>query len=324
MLSNLNKKFNSIRKNYPAYVRRYLWPLPKFRREIVVMIDGKLPHGGLTDRFRNILSVYSYCKKNDIPFKLFYDYPCDLTAYLLPNQYDWRIKASELSSHFLDTKEIVLYVIPYNLSDEDFKKRNNEAHIKLLNEELGKKRKVQYHLYGNSFFAEGQYSELFKELFKPSSYLEQRINQWLNCISEPYEAVTLRFQQLLGDFEEGNFVVLPVDERNELIQKCLSKIKELYVVSYFSTQKILVTSDSPSFLAEVSKLPFVFVIPGKMEHMDFTHNADVEMNVKSFVDLFLLMKAKKITLLRTGKMYKSGFPGFAAELGGIGYNEIYF
>lgn len=324
MLSNLNKKFNSIRKNYPAYVRRYLWPLPKFRREIVVMIDGKLPHGGLTDRFRNILSVYSYCKKNDIPFKLFYEYPCDLTSYLLPNQYDWRITSTELSSHVLDTKEIFLYVIPYNLPDEDFKKRNNEAHLRLLNDELVKKRKVQYHLYGNSFFAEGQYSELFKELFKPSSYLEQRVNQCMNNISESYEAVTLRFQQLLGDFEEGNFDILSTNEQKELIQKCVSKIKELYVVGFFSTQKILVTSDSPSFLAEVSNLPFVFIIPGKMEHMDFTHNSDVEMNAKSFVDLFLLMKAKRITLLRTGKMYKSGFPAFAAELGSIKFVEISF
>ena len=248
----------------------------------------------------------------------------DLTSYLLPNQYDWRIKASELSSHILDTKEIVLYVTPYNLSDEDFKKRNNEAHLRLLNDELDKKKKVQYHLYGNSFFAEGQYAELFKELFKPSLYLKQRINQCLNSISGPYEAITLRFQQLLGDFEEGDYTILPSDERNDLIKKCVSKIKELYVVGYFSTLRILVTSDSPSFLAEVSKLPFVYIIPGKMEHMDFTHNADVDMNAKSFVDLFLLMKAKRITLLKTEKMYKSGFPAFAAELEGIRYNEIFF
>ena len=50
-------KLRAIIKDFPAYVKRYLWPLPKFRREIVVMVDGVHSHGGLTDRFRNILSV---------------------------------------------------------------------------------------------------------------------------------------------------------------------------------------------------------------------------------------------------------------------------
>ena len=61
-----------------AYVRRYLWPLPKFRRELVAMVDGVHKHGGLTDRFRNMLSLYSYCKGKGIPFKIYYLYPCEL------------------------------------------------------------------------------------------------------------------------------------------------------------------------------------------------------------------------------------------------------
>lgn len=324
MLNNLIEKFNSIRKNYPAYVRRYLWPLPKFRREVVVMIDGKLPHGGLTDRFRNILSIYSYCKSNNIPFKVYYHYPCDLESILEPNEYDWRIKSSRLSHHFLDSKELILYVNPYNLPDAEFKRKNNEEHLKLLNDEFSKKRNIQYHLYGNAFFAEGHYSELYKELFKPSPYLKKRIENVLINMQEPYEAITLRFQQLLGDFSEGNFEILPKEERMALLKVCISKIEDLYNNGYFSTNRVLVTSDSPTFIEEIKNLSFVYTIPGKMEHMDFTKNLDLDMNAKSFIDLFLLMKAKKITLLRTGKMYKSGFPAFAAELGGAGYNEIHF
>lgn len=48
------------------------------------------------------------------------------------------------------------------------------------------------------------------------------------------------------------------------------------------------------------------------------------MNSKSFVDLFALMNAKKVTQLRTGKMMTSGFPKFAAELGRIKYELINF
>lgn len=58
--------------------------------------------------------------------------------------------------------------------------------------------------------------------------------------------------------------------------------------------------------------------------MDFTRNPDVEMNAKPFLDLFLLMRSKRLTQLMTGKMYRSGFPVIAAELGGNPYNEIVF
>ena len=322
MFNSIYKKISTVFSNYPAYIKRYIWPLPKFRKEIVVMIDGKLPHGGLTDRFRNILSIYSYCKSNNIPFKVYYHYPCDLESILEPNEYDWRIKSSRLSHHFLDSKELVLYVNPYNLPDAEFKRKNNEEHLKLLNDEFSKKRNIQYHLYGNAFFAAGHYCELYKELFKPSPYLKKRIEHVLINMQEPYEAITLRFQQLLGDFSEGNFEILPEKERTELLKECISKIEDLYSNGYFSTNSILVTSDSPTFIEEVKKLSFVYTIPGKMEHMDFTKNPDLEMNAKAFVDLYLLMNAKRITLLKIGKMYKSGFPAFAAELGNVLFNEI--
>lgn len=84
-------------RDFPAYVERYLWPLPKFRREVVVMVDGRYTHGGLTDRFRNILSVYDFCKENRLRFRHWYSYPCDLRLLLEPARYDWRIDKRELS-----------------------------------------------------------------------------------------------------------------------------------------------------------------------------------------------------------------------------------
>ena len=172
--------------------------------------------------------------------------------------------------------------------------------------------------------ASPNYNQLYKELFKPSQHLSERINLCRKHLSRPYEAVTLRFQQLLGDFKEGNFQILPESERNCLILLCKNKISELYDNGYFHTKKILVTSDSPSFLQEIGKLQYVFTIPGKMEHMDFTQNRDIEVYLKSFVDLLMLSEAKRITLLKTGQMYRSGFPRFAADLGQIPFNEFFF
>lgn len=321
-------KFSYIRANWRAYVKRYLWPLPRFKREVVVMVDGKLPHGGLTDRFRNILSIYSYCKTNEIPFKVYYNYPAPLTNYLVPNKYDWVIWSKNLSYHIWGSKEIVLYVNELPGAGEEKSSRardyHNSLHLTTLDQELSKKRRLQYHVYGNAFFARGQYKSLFEDLFQPSAYLAKRLEAFRNSFSEPYESVTLRFQMLLGDLEEGAFEVLGRQQQEELLENCIKKIDELWRGNYFSTPKILVTSDSSRFISRISSKEYVYTIPGKMEHMDYTQNLDIEMNAKPFLDLFLLMQSKRLTQLITGKMYKSGFPAFAAELGGRPYVELVF
>lgn len=318
-------KLRAFIKDFPAYVKRYLWPLPKFKREIVVMVDGVHSHGGLTDRFRNILSVYEYCKENNIPFRLYYVYPCDLQQFLLPKAYDWTIKSSELSYSYYDSKELILYVRPIeNVEPSEMIRINNEEHLYLLKDEMKRNKKIQYHLYGNTCLAAGHYQESWNELFIMTPFLEAHINQVRQNFKEPYESVTLRFQQLLGDFEEGNFETLSEDARDELIQTCIDKINDLYHTGYFSTPKVLITSDSQTFLKRVKELSFVYTIPGKLEHMDFTRNDNLEVNVKPFIDLILLSKAQRLTLLKVGKMYKSGFPAFAAELGKKHYNELLY
>ena len=327
-MKNLRTKISTIYKNFPAYIKRYIWPLPKFKKQVVVMIDGTQCHGGLTDRFRHIMSIYSYCKENNLKFRLFYNYPCNLQLLLRPNKYDWRIQKKEISYNYFDYKELYLYVEVAKgekyLSTTTINNNNNN-HLNILSKELSKKDKTQYHIYGNTYFAKGKYRELFYELFTPTKYLKNRIELYRKQLYEPYEAITLRFQQLLGDFKEGEYAILSEKEKNTLITKCTNKIDALYKEGYFSTKKILVTSDSPTFLNEIQKsLPYVYIIPGKMEHMDFTNNDDLEMNSKSFIDLFLLSESQKLTLLRTGLMYPSGFPQFAAELGNKPYNEIIF
>lgn len=319
-------KYKDIVNNRKAYIHRYIWPLPLFRQEMVVMVDGKMSHGGLTDRFRNILSVYDYCKHHELPFKIYYVYPCDLRLILTPSSYDWIINANELSHHFADSKELTLYVKPIETypDEERFTAENNLTHTAILDNAIRKYHHTQFQLYGNCMLAKGKYKALFEELFTPTAYLQERINQCLVHMKEEYEAVTLRFQQLLGDFEEGGFKVLPYDEKENLINKCIHKIIQLRKDGFFTTKKLLVTSDSSTFIRRVSNIPDIYTISGEMKHMDFTKDNSLTMNVKPFVDLFLLAKAKRLTLLRTGEMYKSGFPEFAAELGGKPFQEISF
>lgn len=318
IISLCKKSLIALFKDFHSYRTRYL-ALPQHRKEAIVMIDGSRTHGGLTDRFRHILSIYSYCKEQNIPFYINYTYPCDLTKILVPNMYDWRIKSSRITSVWYDYKELNL-----DVSCNKACNLYNEEHIKILNDNLLSESKVQYHIYGNSYFAEGKYKVLFDELFKPSATLMEKLIKIKENLPNEYDSVTLRFQNLLGGFNEGTYPELKEDEKEKLIQKCINKIEELYRSQYFSTDKILVTSDSKIFIERVRSLVYVATIPGDMEHMDYTNSSDIDMNCKSFIDLYMLKDAKHLTLLLTGDMYNSGFPKFAAELGGKTVNHILF
>lgn len=308
--------------SHSELLRRYFWPFPKFKREVIVFIDGP-GHGGLTDRIRNILSVYFVCKEYAMPFRLFYTYPYDLSTFLSPNQYDWRITAKDISYHFLDSKTIYLWVdkIESDLRHQDWIKRR---HLMTLREIATSKKRIQYHIHGNSYLAEGKYRSLFFELFRPASLLNDRLSEISCRLPADYEGVTFRFQNLLGDFKEYDFMPLPPDEQKVLINACINKIKNLHDCGFFCTEHILVTSDSVSFLKHACVLPYVHIIPGKTGHPDCNEKKDLDTDLKPFLDLFLLAKAKRITLLKTGKMYESGFPKFAAELGGIPYSIVHF
>ena len=58
----------------------------------VAMVDGKQYHGGMCDRFKGMVSLYAYCKQRGIEFRILYNYPFDLSEYLVPSSYDWRLK----------------------------------------------------------------------------------------------------------------------------------------------------------------------------------------------------------------------------------------
>lgn len=309
-------------RDFPAYVERYLWPLPKFRREVVVMVDGRYTHGGLTDRFRHILSVYDFCRQNGLRFRLWYCYPCDLRLWLEPAEYDWRIDRKDLSFSCYDSREVSLWVDPVTAArgEEEIRRR----HLEKLESIAKSRRCIQYHVIGNTFLSRGRYRALFFELFRPSERLATALDAVQASLPPFYEAAVFRFRNLMGDFPEKKAPVLPEAERELLLEQCIEKLKELYRQGGFSTQRILVTSDSATFLQCAARLPFVDTLPGHPVHVDCARQGDPKPDLKSLVDLYMLMRSRRITLLLTGNMYDSGFPRFAAELGGCPFETLRF
>lgn len=289
-------------------------PKPQLKTGVVMKVDGRTMHGGLSDRLRGICSVYHWCKLHQVPFYIHFTYPFCLQDYLAPAQVNWLIADDELSHHPKQAEPmmLMLHLVPSKL------------HKLLLNHLEKKARQKQLHVYSNTVMFDSLYSQTSHELFRPVPALEAAVAQQIRKIGKPFTAMVLRFQQLLGDFKEGDYAVLPAAEREALIERCLAKVDELHR-SHCPERPVLITSDSTTFLeAATRRLPYVRIISGKVVHMDYTLDATFEVYLKSFVDMYTLAEAEKIFLLRTGQMYRSGFAQRAAAINNTLYEYVNF
>lgn len=287
------------------------------RPGVVVMVDGRTMHGGMSDRLRGMASLYGYCKQRGIPFYIHHTYPFRLSDYLKPNEVDWLMADEELSycSSKAQPVALMLHLIPSKL-------HRLYLHHLLGNEAWQHK---QFHIYSNTLLDDAHYKANFHALFTPAPDLARAVEHECEAMGKQgFVGIVLRFQQLLGDFEEGDFAVLPEEERRPLIDKCLAKIEEIHARHDDGCQ-VLVTSDSHTFLeAAQSRLPYVHIISGQLVHMDYSAHAGHDAYMKSFVDMLTLSHASRIYLLRTGQMYKSGFALRAAAINGVPYEYVNF
>jgi len=288
--------------------------LQKEKLAIYMVLKETTFSGGLSDRFRAMTSIYAECKRQHIPFKINFG-TLNLIDYLVPNQYDWTIEEKDICFDTNSVYPCTLLTYHSNLKNPIQRWSQNT----ILKHYL-KKNYQQIHIYSNMVAEDGQYGKLFHELFKPSELLQQQLNLRLQEIGgkQTYIAMVFRFRQLLGDFKEGG-ETLPEKERKAYIKRCIETVQQQHQKN--SDCKILVTSDSSTFLQAVQEQPYVYIIPGKVVHIGFSFDADKMTYMKSFIDYYMLSYAKKVILVRDKKMYHSGFALRAALLNQAEYQE---
>lgn len=320
--------FNLLRLRYWQKNKRYIEPLytneagvSKYPGLVVCMCDGRFRSGGLGDRIHGILSLYVFCKDNSIPFKVNFCEPFRLKEYLEPNEVDWDIEPEDLCYDLHGTKAMMM-ACSFK-ANGGTQQQEADYMYRYLNNVIKKNSSKEYHIYTNMHYAcrPDMYSELFHKLFKPTKPLVDAIKWNKEQIGCKYVSVTLRFQNLLGDFAEGKYPTLPVDQQDTLIKKVKNKIIELHGIKH-PDMKILVTSDSRRFLDVIDKESWVYTIPGKLVHMSYTPVHDFETHLKSFVDLFMLADAEKLYLMVTGDMFHSGFAESASLINNHPYEVI--
>ncbi len=324
LLYNHIASTRGIKTYFSKYYKKNVFEISPSWGGVFVVINGCVTHGGLTDRLRGILSVYSLTKKLNVDLHISWSFPFNLEKYLQISEYDWRIPQSGISYN-------LKYVLPIYI-DSVYKRYNIEENKEsiyqehLLRKTIKKVSKYrQVHIYSNAHVNTNEFSLLYKELFKPSPLLKDEIDKSKVLLGDHYHALVFRFRQLLGDFEENDrSAILNINDKEKLLNKCILFLNN-YLISNENI-KVLVSSDSLSFLKRIRNVSNrIVVFPQAVYHMDVKHiNDDNNKFLKSFNDFYLLMGADSICLCITGDMYKSGFAEFAALVGGGEYNEILF
>lgn len=274
----------------------------------VYMADGLMLHGGLTDRIRGILTTYEYLKAKGIPFFIHWVHPFNLEDYLVPSgAVDWRISSDRIS---YSRREAFPVVILESLRPQTH--LVNRLRLKMAL--TGRLR--QTHIYSNADNAKGHYRRLYEELFRPSELLQREIDSNLKAIGAKYWAFTFRCLNLLGDFVEHDNTTLDSEGQEALLERIWSEFQRI-AADVPAGYRILVTSDSRKLLDYMEeKDERIYIVPGDVKNIDLSKGEFKDAWLKTFTDQQLIMLAEKVYLMRTGRMYRSGFPRFAAEIGG--------
>lgn len=275
---------------------------------VLCIYDGMVRAGGLADRLKGIIGTYYMAKQKKIPFKLYFISPFNLSYYLVPNSYNWSIDEKEICKNINNVELVILD----NTQDSDYQIRKQQEYLERKIRKCGK----QIHVYTNASFSYGlEYAELFGQLFKPSERLQRSIQKQINLLGESYLSVSCRFLDLLNDFNEtfSTGKVLSKDDIDELLSRIKKIIEELHHDS--PDKKILVNSDSITFLNSVNELDYTYIIPGNITHIDANQDeSSYEYFEKTFLDFFLIANAERIYLIKSKEMFKSGYPYAASKV----------
>lgn len=302
----------NFRKDY-SFVAPRIHKL-KGKQLIVFRVDGKTAHGGLSDRLRGLMAAYYYAQKVGADFRILWNSPFLLEDYFEPATFDWRVDEKSLSHNILDVA--VRFQNDYSRIANDEK-----TFLKLM-----KSTKPEIHVYINTTIHEELYCQYFNELLKPTDVLSKAVNVHLEKLGgqKQYVSMSFRFIGLLGDFKDHDSdrpVLTDPREKQAYINLCLQALETIHKLH--EGKRILVTTDSPIFLEETSKLPYVYVVPGTIDHIDSNSKKSEDVFLKTFLDFMLIVHAEMSYAYTTGLMFgQTKFAKTAALFGGHDYKIL--
>ncbi len=291
---------------------------------VIVMIDGKVSHGGLADRLRGIASVYIVCKKMGLDFKLHFVNPFPISEIYDTNKVDWKISPSDISYNKYSSKAYYLM----NDNKYYYGESGEKAFIDILNSDY-----KQLHIYTNSLLSLdcGKFQESYHELFTLTESFNNELKQHTNILGDDFICVGARFAGSLGDFRDACSDLLSPEEQIKLMCDCKSKIQNIH--NEHPSQKILLATDSERFIDYLKDEEYIYTIDGARTHIDndkyrqpgFVISDDEYEKIKTTcLDYILISRSSNIFQIQGPGMWQGGFTLSASKINNRPYTIIKF
>lgn len=276
------------------------------KKRIIICFNGVLPHGGLVDRLKGIVSFYEISKILEYDFYIQFDNPFQLDVFLEPNSVSWMIDKSAIKYYPISTK-IIYIVNDFNINPlEEIK--SSSAHTFLVYANIDYSKKMYPEL--NEKELETKWRLNFNELFKKSKLLSDKLDA---IETDKYISIHTRFTNLMGDFVDSSVKTISENEKETLLLKLQKEIK---VILSKTDYKCYVFSDSVHFLNYIKQNLAVSIVGGNPFHMDnFKGDSTLEANLKTLLDFFMIANSETVYFLKVGSMYSSSFSKYAAIIG---------
>jgi len=261
---------------------RFTLTARKGKNRTVFMADGTINHGGLTDRYKGILTSYYLSKKHTSDFSIFYISPIHYSNIWHSEQ----INISKLSIHPFRFKIWYIYSLNQledfmNLNEKKYKRRTNliyanenilaylyengkwEKHTKALNAELDL---LGVNLVKNSF--------------------EANYNQYLD---KDFELLHFRCLNYLNDFDDSRLTGIPEDRIEHTLDLLLQNLK----AKYKNLEKKVFLSDSRRLLHYFDAKGYTVFSTETTKHMD-NIGPPKEEYFKGYQENYLITLSKSI------------------------------
>lgn len=276
------------------------------KKRIIICFNGQIPHGGLVDRLKGIVSFYEIAKLLDYNFFIQFNNPFNLDAFLEPNTVDWTIFPEEVTYNSKHT-ELIYAINNFDINPLN-RIKNSKAETFIVYANID---------YLNKFYPQEttesrqeKWRISFNQLFKKSALLNQKLK---GVEPDKYIAFHTRFTTLMGDFADTTSLVLSDNEKDNLVLQLQLKIQELL---NNTNSKCYGFSDSINFLNTIKTKENIYLVEGNPFHMDnFDANASLEGHLKTILDFFMISESETVYFLKLGKMYHSSFSKYAAIVG---------
>lgn len=279
-------------------------------KQVIFICNGTILSGGLADRLKGILSTYMLCKEEGWQFKLLFNNPFPLQLFLQPNTYDWLIPESEVSFDLAEATPI-----PLEISAESTYQAHKQK--EWLRHRISAAKTPQVHVYTNAMFSYlADFSATFHQLFRPTDMMLQALEREKAHLQPGYVSISARFVNVLGDFTDTvDCAPLSEAEKKKLLNACMQCIERCHDLN--PNKHILVNSDSSTFLAEAARLPYTYIVPGTITHID-TECTECDSIYKRYektiLDYLLISEAETIYRIDGKHLHTSGYPLSAAKI----------